>query len=98
MELKDKLLSRKLWVAVLGMAGGIAIALGAPESLVNLIVGAGVALASVIIYIVTEGKIDEAAVQLSADFVKQLIAAIAAARETQATTNVTTTFSTDKEK
>ena len=98
MELKDKLLSRKLWVAVLGMAGGIAIAFGAPESLVNLIVGAGVALASVIIYIVTEGKIDEAAVQLSADFVKQLLAAIAEAKETPATTTVTNNVLADGEK
>lgn len=62
MTLKDKLLSRKLWLAIIGAAAGIAIALGAEESIVSEITGALTTLISVVIYIVTEGKVDAAAV------------------------------------
>ena len=78
MNIKDKLLSRKLWLAVIGAGAGIAIALGAPESLVTVIVGAATALVSVVVYIVTEGKIDATGVELSADFIKSVLEAIAA--------------------
>ena len=81
MTIKDKLLSRKLWLAIIGAGAGVAIAFGADASLVQVIVGAATALVSVVIYIVTEGKVDAAAVELSADFVKQLLAAIEAAKK-----------------
>jgi len=76
MTIKDKLLSRKLWLAVIGAGAGIAIALGAPESIVSVLVGAATALVSVVVYIATEGKIDAASVELSADFIKYVLAAI----------------------
>lgn len=74
--MKEKLLSRKLWLAVIGAGAGIAIALGAPESIVSVIVGAATALVSVVIYIITEGKVDAAAVQLSAEFIQSVLATI----------------------
>lgn len=79
--MKEKLLSRKLWLAIIGAGAGIAIALGAPESIVTVIVGAATALVSVAIYIITEGKIDAAAVELSADFIQQVLLAISAVQE-----------------
>lgn len=79
MSIKQKLLSRKLWVAILTAGGGIALALGAPDNLVNVIVGAATALVTVVIYIVTEGKIDAAAVELSADFIQKTVEAISEA-------------------
>lgn len=75
--MKEKLLSRKLWLAIIGAGAGIAIALGAPESIVSVLVGAATALVSVVIYIVTEGKIDAASVELSAEFVQSVLLAIA---------------------
>jgi hypothetical protein len=74
--MKEKLLSRKLWLAVIGAGAGIAIALGAPESIVSVIVGSATALVSVVIYIITEGKVDAAAVQLSAEFIESVLATI----------------------
>ena len=78
MSIKDKLLSRKLWLALIGAGAGIAIAFGAPESIVSTILGAATSLISIVFYIYTEGKIDAAAVDLSADFVKKLLDAIEA--------------------
>ena len=74
--MKEKLLSRKLWLAVIGAGAGIAIAFGAPESIVSVIVGSATALVSVVIYIITEGKVDAAAVQLSAEFIQSVLATI----------------------
>ena len=83
MNLKEKLMSRKLWVAVFGAAAGIAIAFGAPESIVTTILGVAMSLTSVVFYIYTEGKSDAAAVDLSADFVKKLLDAIEALEKKQ---------------
>lgn len=58
-----KLTSRKLWLAVAGIAAGIAMALGASQSEIATVAGAVTALISVITYIITEGKIDTAAVK-----------------------------------
>lgn len=71
-----KLKSRKLWLALIGAASGVAIAFGADNSIVQEIAGAATALVSVVAYIVTEGKIDAASVKLSADFVNELLEAI----------------------
>lgn len=65
MSIKDKLLSRKLWLAIIGAGAGIAIALGAQESIVSEVAGALTTLISVVIYIVTEGKVDVAAVNVA---------------------------------
>lgn len=58
-----KLTSRKLWLALAGVATGIAMVLGIDGSEITSVAGAVTALASVITYIITEGKVDAAAVK-----------------------------------
>lgn len=53
-----KLSSRKLWVAIAGIATGIATILGVDGSDIIDVAGAVTALVSVVTYIVVEGKID----------------------------------------
>ena len=62
--LKQKLSSRKLWAALAGLVAGLAIVFGLDESIMTQVSGAVVSVASVIAYIVTEGKIDAAAVDV----------------------------------
>lgn len=62
MDILKKLTSRKLWLALAGVATGIAVILGVDGSEITTVAGAVTALASVITYIMTEGKIDAAAV------------------------------------
>lgn len=57
-----KLTSRKLWLAVAGVATGIALALGADASDIQTVAGAITALLSAVTYIITEGKVDAAGV------------------------------------
>lgn len=61
-EIMRKLTSRKLWLAIAGVAVGIATILGVDGSEIADVTGTVTALASVITYIITEGKIDAAAV------------------------------------
>lgn len=65
-EIIRKLSSRKLWLAIAGVVVGIAISLGADTSDIGEVAGAVTTIVSVVVYIVTEGKID-------ADSVKQTI-------------------------
>lgn len=53
-----KLTSRKLWMAIAGVATGIAMALGVDATDVATVAGAVTALVSVVTYIITEGKVD----------------------------------------
>jgi len=66
----QKLTSRKLWLAIAGVASGVAIALGVSSTdvgtvttAVSTIVGGLTALTSIVTYIRTEGKVDAASVQ-----------------------------------
>lgn len=59
----QKLKSTKLWCAIAGIATGIALSLGADAGTIQTVTGAVTAILSVVTYIVTEGKIDAAAVQ-----------------------------------
>ena len=59
----QKLSSRKLWMAIAGVATGIAMALGADATDVSTVAGAVMALVSAVTYIVVEGKIDAEAVK-----------------------------------
>ncbi len=63
MNIMQKLTSRKLWAAIAGIATGIAIIFGVEGSEITDIAGAITALVSVMSYIITEGKIDAAAVK-----------------------------------
>ena len=62
-DILRKLCSRKLWLALAGVATGIAMVLGLDGSEISSVAGAVTALASVITYIITEGKVDAAAVK-----------------------------------
>ena len=62
MDIIKKLTSRKLWLALAGVATGIAVILGVEGSEISTVAGAVTALASVVSYIITEGKIDATAV------------------------------------
>lgn len=57
-EILIKLSSRKLWMAIAGLATGVAMVLGVDGSDITNVAGAVTALVSVVTYIVTEGKID----------------------------------------
>lgn len=53
-----KLTSRKLWLAIAGVATGIAITFGADAGEISTVAGAVLSVISVVTYIVTEGKVD----------------------------------------
>ena len=59
---KSKISSRKLWAAAAGLVSGLAMVFGLDESIVTQVSGAVVSALSVAAYIVTEGRIDAAAV------------------------------------
>ena len=61
--LKRKLSSRKLWAAVAGLAAGLALVFGLDEEIISTVAGAVVSAASIIVYIMTEGKVDAAAMK-----------------------------------
>lgn len=72
-----KLSSRKLWAAVAGLVAGLAIAFGLDESVIASVAGAVVSVVSLVSYIVTEGKIDAAAVGNTVQAVQDAVQTIA---------------------
>lgn len=74
-EVLRKLSSRKLWAAIAGIVAGLAMVFGLDESMITTTAGAVVSLASVVTYIVTEGKVD-------AQSVKNAVGAIQDAADT----------------
>ena len=68
-----KLSSRKLWLAIAGVATGVFIALGGEASEIETVAGAITALASAITYIFVEGKVDAAAVGGTDELVQDAI-------------------------
>ena len=68
----EKLKSRKFLLALLGVVAGGASALTGQGGTVGLVSGIVVVLVSVITYIVTEGKIDAAAVTLTTDAIQEI--------------------------
>lgn len=62
MDWKQKLSSRKLWACVVGVGMGIALAFGLDEGTISTIAGAVTSLISILTYVITEGKVDAAAV------------------------------------
>lgn len=62
-----KLTSRKLWLAIAGVTTGVAMILGIDGSDITSVAGAVTALASVITYIITEGKIDAESVKTAVE-------------------------------
>ena len=74
--LKYKLSSRKLWAAVAGMVMGLAMVFGLDETTASTVAGAVVSVASVVTYIIAEGRIDAAAVGDAAGKVQDAIDAV----------------------
>ena len=64
---KRKLSSRKLWAAIAGIVTGMSMVFGLDESTISSVAGAVVSVASVVSYIITEGKVDAAGVRKAAD-------------------------------
>ena len=58
-----KLTSRKLWMAIAGVATGIAMAFGVDASDISVVSGAVLAVVSCVTFIVTEGRVDAEAVK-----------------------------------
>ena len=57
-DIIQKLSSRKLWMALAGVATGVAMVLGADTTEIGTVAGAVTALISAVTYIIVEGKID----------------------------------------
>lgn len=76
MEILKKLESRKLWAAVGGVLIGVLMISGVDPSAVETVSGAVVAVVSVVAYIITEGKIDAAAVGDAAQKVQDAVDAV----------------------
>lgn len=57
---KQKLTSRKLWVAIIGIVAGLAAVFGVDENEYTAIAGAVIAAANAVAYITGEAKIDAA--------------------------------------
>ena len=55
---KRKLSSRKLWAAAAGIVTGLAMVFGLDENTISTVAGAVVSVASVVAYILAEGKVD----------------------------------------
>ena len=75
-EVLAKFKSRKFLTCVAGIIIGVCMVFGVDEGAVNVIAGAVMAIASVITYIYTEGKVDATAVDKikdTADKVKDAI-------------------------
>lgn len=56
--LKQKLSSRKLWAAIVGILTGVAMIFGLDGEIIETVAGAIVTVGSVVAYISAEGKID----------------------------------------
>lgn len=72
-EILRKLSSRKLWTALAGVAAGLALAFGLDQEALASTSGAVVSLVSVVTYIVTEGRIDAAAVKTAIEDVQEAV-------------------------
>lgn len=71
--IKKKLTSRKLWIALAGVVVGLAAIMGAGETEIATVAGAITATASAVAYIVTEGRVDAAAVGNAAQAVQDAL-------------------------
>lgn len=74
MTILRKLKSRKLWLAIAGVATGIAMVFGVDGSEITTVAGAVTTVISAIVYIIVEGKVD-------AESVKNAIVEVEAATE-----------------
>lgn len=71
-----KLTSRKLWMAIAGVVTGIAMALGIESAEIGTVAGAVTAIASVVSYIVVEGKVDAESLKNAVESVQDAAEAV----------------------
>lgn len=71
MQFFDKLKSRKFIAAVIGVLTGIAMVFGIDKDVITTVSGAVISAASLITYIVVEGKIDAAAIAETVSKIKE---------------------------
>ncbi|GEM_PF-1002654 len=95
----SKLTSRKFWVAIVSIIVGVLGVLGADDSLIQMVSSVGLILIPAIVYIITEGRIDAAALnQIDMDAVIEAIKEyFAGSTEGTATETVTTDTATTAE-
>ena len=72
---KRKLSSRKLWAAVAGIVTGLAMVFGLDENTISTVAGAVVSVASVVAYIMAEGKVDAESVKKAVEGVQDAVEA-----------------------
>lgn len=75
-QIWKKLTSRKLWVAIAGITTGLALVLGVDGGDISDVAGAVTAVASVVAYIVTEGKIDAESVKNAVESTQNAVSTI----------------------
>ncbi len=73
---KRKLTSRKLWAAVAGSVTGLAMVFGLDEGTISTVAGAVVSVASVVAYIMAEGKVDAAGVKNAVESIQGAVEAV----------------------
>ena len=73
---KRKLSSRKLWAAIAGIVTGLAMVFGLDENTISTVAGAVVSVASVVAYIMAEGKVDAESVRNAAEGVQDAAGAV----------------------
>lgn len=73
---KRKLSSRKLWAAVAGVVTGLALVFGLDENTISTVAGAVVSVASVVTYIMAEGKVDAESVKNAVEGVQNAVGTI----------------------
>ena len=72
----QKITSRKFLTCVAGIVMGLCTIFGVDQSSVSTVAGAVIAVGSIITYIVTEGKVDAAAVKSATDKITEATDAI----------------------
>jgi len=73
---KRKLSSRKLWAAIAGIVTGLAMVFGLDENTISTVAGAVVSVASVVAYIMAEGKVDAESVKNAVEDVHGAVEAV----------------------
>lgn len=73
---KRKLSSRKLWAAAAGIVTGLAMVFGLDENTISTVAGAVVSAASVVAYIMAEGKVDAESVKNAVEDVQGAVSSV----------------------
>lgn len=79
---KRKLSSRKLWAAAAGIVAGLAMVFGLDQNTISNVAGAVVSVASVVAYIITEGKVDAESVKNAVENTQDAVDTIAGTEDT----------------